>query len=341
MRRTNQTLRADSWAKLSACRRARKLIAVNSREAILPNRVGARVLGAGALAVLSVFSAGAVADPGPTPEPVQRSPVSSGNAALDTVTVEARRQRELLEQRISTFVSSVTIRSWDESMARWRVPICALVAGLPRAEALWVYGRILKVASDAGVPLALHEKCAPNFLVVVTPEPDVLLKMWWGDNPRLFNTDRGIGGINRFIQSAQAVRVWYNACSSTPDAAKNFALRGGPRCSGVQIGSKLSWGTVRVIYSVIVVVDAGRIEDLTIGPLADYVAMIGLAQIRRNSDLRDAPTILRLFADTDATRPQGLSSWDQALLKALYDVNAGSVTQLAEIKLNMERALLQ
>lgn len=47
------------------------------------------------------------------------------------------------------------------------------------------------------------------------------------------------------------------------------------------------------------VVDTGRIKGFNIGQLADYIAMIGLAQIRLDSDLGSAPTILRLFAQTN------------------------------------------
>jgi len=52
-----------------------------------------------------------------------------------------------------------------------------------------------------------------------------------------------------------------------------------------------------------------------------------------------APTVLRLFDETDAARPQGMTAWDQAFLKSLYGTDSGSVTQLSEIKRRMQQDL--
>lgn len=75
--------------------------------------------------------------------------------------------------------------------------------------------------------------------------------------------------------------------------------------------------------------------------LTDYVAMVSLAQIRRDSDLGTAPTILRLFDETDAARPSATSAWDQSFLKALYGTDAGSVVQMSEITLQMKQELVR
>ena len=277
--------------------------------------------------MLPFLTGSAHADPPPT------------NGALDTVTVEAARERERLEHRISSFVSSITIPFRDESLARWQSAICPLVAGLPPEEGEFVFDRVSRVASDAGVPLA-PEKCTPNFLVVATSDPEALLQKWWGRSARLFNEDRGTAGMQRFIHSDQSVRVWYNACSVSPGGAKTFKIKGDPSCNTGAIGSRLSFEAVRVIYSVVVVVDLGHIEGLNVGQLADYIAMIGLAQIRKNPDLGGAPTILHLFAETDAPKPQGLSIWDQTFLKSLYRTDPAKITQMSEIKFRMGRDLV-
>jgi len=294
------------------------------------------------MAVLSLLSGGATAtvDPPPTAsESLQQPDSKPGNSGLETVTVEARKQRELIEHQISTFVSSITIPSRDESLARWRPPVCPLVAGLPRDKGEFVLARLSQVARDAGIPLA-PEKCAPNFLVVVTPQPDVLLQKWWARSPRLFNRDRGVGGIKRFISTARPIRVWYNANSACEGGGgeTTFEFQAGmvyPSCSSGGLGSRLVWEVVRQIHSVIVVVDLGHIKDLNVGQLADYIAMIGFAQIRENAQPGAAPTILRLFTDSAAARPQGLSSWDQAFLKSLYATDSSNVMQLAQIKFRL------
>lgn len=295
-------------------------------------------LSASAVVALLLSSIGAAADPQPEAASVEQPVSKPEGALLDTVTVEAARER--LERQISTFVSSITLRSWTESLARWQVPICPFVGGLPNDMGEFVRGRVSQIAKEAGVPIAPQD-CAPNFIVVMTTEPEALLRKWWAQEPGLIDEDRGAGGTQRFLQTTRPVRVWYNACSGSPDAATSFSLKGGPRCSeGGVLGSRLTWGAVNLIYSAVVVVDLTQIRDLTIGQLTDYVAMIGLAEIRSDPALREAPTILNLFAETGTARPLGLSSWDQAFLRSLYATDLEKVTQLSDIKLRMARDLL-
>ncbi len=290
------------------------------------------------MAVLSLLPASAVAGQESTSEAARQLELGSGDSTLDAVTVTAKRRREILKQRISKFVSSVAIQSHTESLARWQVPICPLVAGASRGNGEYIQGRVSQIATDAAVPLAARD-CRPNFVIVLTPEPERLLRNWWAQSPRLFNKERGLGGINHFIESEDAIRAWYNACSVSPGLAKTFVMKGGPNCNTGSIGSRLSWEAVRSIYSVIVVVNLARMKGLNVGQIADYVAMIGLAQIRRDSELSDLPTILNLFAETGGAKPQGLSSWDRSFLKSLYGTESGNITQVSQIKNGMQRDL--
>lgn len=45
----------------------------------------------------------------------------------------------------------------------------------------------------------------------------------------------------------------------------------------------------------IIVVDSNRMQGVNAGQLADYVAMVGLAEIRVDADTGPVPTILQLF----------------------------------------------
>ncbi len=289
-----------------------------------------------------LFGVAAADPPPPAAEPPPQAAAKSGKSDLETVTITAKQQQELIERRISKFVSSITLSARDESLARWQVPICPLVAGMSRAAGEFVLGRLSEVARDAGAPLA-PQQCTPNFLVILTPEPDLLLKKWWARNPRLFNDERGIGGIHHFVNTHRPVRVWYNAtsgCAGGPQTT--YAVDGGgvyPSCSHGGLSSRLTWETVRKISLAIVVADTGLVKDLSVGQLADYIAMVGMAQIRESAKPGDAPTILRLFSESGAARPAGLSRWDQAFLKSLYATDPANVTQTAEIKFNMDGTL--
>jgi hypothetical protein len=100
------------------------------------------------------------------------------------------------------------------------------------------------------------------------------------------------------------------------------------------MGSKLRWVTVRKIVAAIVVADSTLIEGRTIGQLADYVAIIGLAQLRRNAEPGTAPTILRLFSE-EPNGPQRLTRWDEAFLKSVYATDPESVLQLSRVLAGM------
>jgi hypothetical protein len=83
-------------------------------------------------------------------------------------------------------------------------------------------------------------------------------------------------------------------------------------------------------------------SGVSIGQLADYVALTGLAQIQM--DTRPAArSILTLFEDGKAGS-HGLSAWDRALLYALYhrsqDTGRDGLPQVSRIRESMVSQLL-
>jgi hypothetical protein len=258
-------------------------------------------------------------------------------AELDPVVVEAERRRALVDLQVSEFVHSIVGSAQVESLERWKVPVCPVVVGLADTEADFVEQRIGQVAADAGVPLG-EEGCAPNFVVVLSPDPQALLEDWWSEQHDLFNRDRGLGGVNRMIRTDRPVRVWHNACNVPP--LRGYYEPGGQlNCGTGVLGTRLVRSSVRAIYSAIMVVDTTAIEGVTFNQLSDYVAMVGLAKIRTDLEIGGAPTILGLFAADDASRSNGMTAWDRSFLKGVYETTDGSVTELAQIKVRMARDL--
>jgi hypothetical protein len=79
-------------------------------------------------------------------------------------------------------------------------------------------------------------------------------------------------------------------------------------------------------------------KRMTIRQLADYIALIGLADMRLDADLGPTPSILELFGG--GTPPQGLTVWDRALLHALYDTDQWTHLEVPELELNMVRYIV-
>jgi hypothetical protein len=297
------------------------------------------IRGAALFAMLPILSGATAAD---TPPSAQASP------GLDQITVEAKRERAIIERQVKTFVSAIAVAPFKESLARWRIPLCPLVAGLPRDHGEFILARVSQIAEAAGVPLA-PEHCRGNFYVVVTANPEALLKAWNKRDDSLFG-DAGGMKIRSFLNTSSPVRVWYNAhldtAEGTPLSADMPGLtQSGPSTvpvfAGVPnnthaLGFRLARDEVRDLSSVIVMVDSRRAKGVNFGQLADYVAMAGLAELRLDADVGDAPTILHLFS-ASGKPPPGLSAWDRAYLKALYHTEQADMTQVAEIRTSMIR----
>ena len=300
--------------------------------------------GRGALFTALVLVAANVASAEAGGAPAAPAPADPGTVTaplLGTVDVEARRQREALEQQVDAYVVGVVGNALHEGLARWHRRVCPLVAGLPKEQGEFVLARLSEVARAAQVPLA-GERCRPNLYVVVAREPGALLKRWRKRDRLLFDFAVGEGAIRRFMESPQPVRVWYSTMASAEDglpAALESLPLDGPGLGWSQapvnripIGTRIARPVIQNIASVIAVVDAARVEGLTIGQLADYLAMVAFVDVRGEGRVGAAPSILSLFTADPAARPAALSTWDQALMQALYATRQASITQVSAIE---------
>jgi hypothetical protein len=283
-----------------------------------------------ALSPLSLLAAVVMADP-----PAKYPELQSGTE-LSTITVEAERDRAVLERRVSSFVSGITMAPYQQSLARWKkeMPICPQVAGLPYADGEYVLSRFSQIAEAAGASLA-PLVCRANLHILVSSVPDELIAEWSKRNPWMFGTAGGTK-IRQFLHSPAPVRVWYNTSFFSADgiACKTYD-EGITICEqGAQIG-QIRLASVRDLASVIVLVDARQITEINMGQLAAYIAMVGLAEIRVDAKLGDAPTILNLFTNSANAPAIGMSTWDTAYLKALYHTQHDDKTQLLALKASM------
>jgi hypothetical protein len=272
-----------------------------------------------------------------------QSPTAATAPHIDTITVEAARHREEVERQVKAFVAQIATKPYDSSLARWQtvVPMCPLVAGLSREDGEYILARVSKIAAAAGAPLA-PEHCKPNLYIVVSADPDALLKAWNKRDVWMFGDESDQGGtkIRKFLNSNSPIRVWYNAelyseegtpLGNTTGCQSVLTCRANLRASATRI----AFSETRDLTSALIMVDGPRARGVSFGQIASYIAMIGLAEIRADPQVADAPTILHLFSRSENERPTGLSTWDEAFLKALYHTEHTDKQQLAEIKTTM------
>jgi hypothetical protein len=239
--------------------------------------------------------------------------VFGASAALDPITVEAQKERAKIQHDVDQFISSAMMHYWDRPLLRWNSPVCPLVAGLSRDQGEFILRRLSQVIRDAGAPLA-PEKCKANFLVLVSSEPEALLRKLRKKSPRMFDDHDGEGTIQHFLRTQRPIRVWYNWSYSEADSAAfstaaSISGTNSPSAAGAGYtvvrspNSRLGYGAGRSIVDAIVVVDLPSVKEVNFGQLTDYVAMIGLAEINLDKTIVNAPTVLHLF-DTTSGAPQ-------------------------------------
>jgi len=303
--------------------------------------------------------------------PASSSSASSSSAPAPTV----GRQPEViikgtaeLAPKISAFVKQITAFNPNDpalGMARWQESVCPLVSGLSQREGDFILGRVSEIARAADVPLA-GEHCRANLFILVNREPQALLRAMDKRNPVFTFGAATPSVIDHFIETPRAVRVWYHHLEKTPEGLPLLtislpqlddreALVPGP--GGIPIAvpnpeplpgvsssggsniwaqaSHLTLNTVWTIYRVFVVVDLTELQGVSLGQLADYAAMVGLAEVSPSAHLGDAPTILTLFDRTPQSAAAGMTDWDRAFLKAWYASEQKSKLQRSEIALEM------
>jgi hypothetical protein len=287
----------------------------------------------------------AATDQSPAPAPG----TATGAEAMSEVTVRAKRA-ELLP-KVSSFAYGITEPVNGEGLARWHAPVCPLVTGLPQQEGEFVLERVSEIARAAGVPLA-GEQCRPNLYILVTTQPKQLLLamenrrygVTFGNAPPL--------AVDEFIERPDAIRTWYNTYRTIPGGAApgqgvppsaqilGGGLSGPPTSTGSWLENSHLQSPSEFDFSyVYVVADQTRLGTLSRGQFADYVAMVGLAELKSPPHLGDAQTILNLFAGTPAEALPGLSTWDQAFLKALYNTDPSTKVQRSQLGVEMVREI--
>jgi hypothetical protein len=235
-------------------------------------------------------------------------------------------RRAELKPKVEGFVNEIAALENEAVLPRWDQEVCPQVTGLSREEGEFMLARISKVAGAAGVPLA-DERCRPNLFIFVTTQPKELLH---GMEERNFTAVFGVNAlrasVDEFIDTPRPVRVWYNTASEI--------ARGPP-----WIDARGLIVTPLVVSRAFVIVDRAQLQGVSVGQLADYVAMVGFAELKPAAHAGDAQTILKLFDASGQAALTGMTDWDRAFLKSLYATEQ-SGQQLAQIASSMVREIV-
>lgn len=255
----------------------------------------------------AVFLVGAIAVVMAAPMALAQQPASTGSEEI-VVFGELR-----LEEQVRAFVESVSLPpSGQDQLARWDTHICVGVVGVGARHGQFIADRISARAANVG----LHPRgpgCRANLIVFFAPNPDRLAGVLVEQYPDFLGYGgpgtRGHRALEDFTDSPRAVRWWHVAF----DVRRAWAGGGGSR-------GPLTRAHRQDIDRIIIIVNAGRVSGMRLESVADYLAMVGLAQIDPDANAAPYDTILNLFS---GRRPVAttLTPWDEAYLGGLYDMS--------------------
>jgi hypothetical protein len=124
--------------------------------------------------------------------------------------------------------------------------------------------------------------------------------------------------LDEFAASERAVRWWH--VSMPVDARtgqRAIRLPGDPPPTVNVAGpSRIHNGTRDDLRNVIIVVDVTKLTGTTWQQLADYLAVVSLAQVDPDASPASYDSILNLFSNPAAY--SGLTDWDRSYVRALY-----------------------
>ncbi|HEV7352369.1 MAG TPA: hypothetical protein VGN74_04495 [Brevundimonas sp.] len=264
----------------------------------------------------------------PAPAGAQ-DPTAPAPVELEGLTVTGRR----LDDVISDFVTEASAPVRRRGLARWRDPVCVGVVNLRADAAAFIADRVTAVAADLGVD-AGREGCRPNIAVIATDDASTLAAALTEARRRAFRTgatgtDRGGAALRDFVETERPVRWWQTSLPIDSRTGQR-AVRAPGVCRGecrgvgdfapivvVDSASLLRSTIIDNLQRAIVIIDVDDIQNVSLAQLADYVAMVSLAQIDPNAQTDSYASILNVFAMPDTA--EGLTEWDRAYLAGLYN----------------------
>jgi hypothetical protein len=293
--------------------------------------------------MLGLLLAGAVLTaPMQTQEPATGAR-TEGPVTLSDVTVTGRS----LEDLIRNFVVEVAEPNRHRGLARWHSRICVGVANLRPEAAQFLADRVSTVASDLGLD-AEQPGCAPNILIVATDDARALARSFVSERPRAFRMggagmDRGGDALADFADAARPVR-WWQMSMPTDSESGERAVRLPNDCLGTCgeegstqyfapntptfAASRIRTQIVDNLLRAVVVVDVDEVSHLSLMQLADYIAMVSLAQIDPDADTSAYASILNVMKNPGSA--DGLMDWDRAYLGGLYAAERNALNDRAQ-----------
>ena len=257
--------------------------------------------------------------------PVAQEPGSGESTVLTDVVVEGRRLRSVVQNFVGEVAAPAT---GDRGPARWNSSVCIGVVNLRPDVAQYIVDRTSDVARELGLT-AGEPGCTANVLIIAAADGRAVADGIVEARRRAFSPGgsgmtRSFRELERFRTSEAPVR-WWHVSGPVDSESGQLATRlpgyDAPRIA-VSRASRIRSDIRDDMFKAIIVVDMTRVTSLSWTQLADYCALIALAQVDPVANVATFDTILNVFADPSIP---GLTAWDMDYLHALYRIEQNRV----------------
>ncbi|VXB46824.1 hypothetical protein [Brevundimonas sp. G8] len=265
---------------------------------------------------------------------VQEQNPTSPPATLEVDSVEVVGSR--LEDAAQDFVRTVNVEPPLGTLpGRWTKPLCISVANFRAPWGRFMVDGVTKRATDVGLNVS-GPGCRPNVLIVATDDgPQMADAMVRNDRrrfrPPIDHSSHDLSDLDDFRRSDAAVRWWQ---VTYPRNLEQGGVVGGRGRSEERLGGQRSTFVPKIavrnpsliaptirydIETVTVVVDLSKTDDVPMSALADYIALVTLAQIDPRERFDGQSTILNMFDEPN--RYASMTDWDLDYMHAVYDAD--------------------
>jgi hypothetical protein len=212
-----------------------------------------------------------------------------------------------------------------DQLARWSTPVCPEVRNLAPSFGTFIKKRIEAIATSTGAPT--KETCKTNIEIIFTSQPQKLMDGVAKSDPKLLGY-HFVHDIAAAATVTRSIQAWYvTATSNRVRTAIDDPYHSAP--GGIP-GSRLTSGQLSMLDHVLIVVDTDKVAGYSIGPIADYIAMLSLSQAEAPDNCVELPSILDLMSSdcSDSQKPESLTVADKAYLEGLYAMDTEEIGSL-------------
>lgn len=201
---------------------------------------------------------------------------------IESIVVTGQRP-EVLRQLMEDFIIEIgDPASLGRGYARWRDRLCVGVYNVPdRTSAQYIADKLTLTALEVGLKTG-NPGCQPNLRIVFSPDARELASRMVEDSPGMFRpfggtegTTQGLAALEQFKTTEAPVRWWQITMVVDELGYPAIELPWGSGPAIVRgVASRLKSPVNDAIWGSLVIVDAGKLDNVKWPQLADYLAMI-------------------------------------------------------------------